>query len=217
MTTKTQKKIGVLALQGAFAKHKAMLERLGASVILVRTPEDLLKCDGLIIPGGESTTIYRQMNFIELIAPLLKFAEKKPVFGTCAGLILISKDLINGSLTQPLGLIDVTVERNSYGRQIDSFQTELEVLLSKTSRSVTAFFIRAPRIRRCGSDVKVLATYSSEPVLVQQGFHLGSTFHPELTSDTLIHEYFLALVDSNKGPHAPLRAECRSTEAPQVE
>ena len=175
-----------------------MIEKLGAAVILVRTPEDLRKCDGLIIPGGESTTIYRQMNFIELVTPLLEFAEKKPVFGTCAGLILMSKDLINGSLTQPLGLLDITVERNSYGRQIDSFQTQLAVSLSKTPRAVSAFLIRAPRIRRCGSDVKVLATYASEPVLVQQRFHLGSTFHPELTSDTFIHEYFLSLVGDNK-------------------
>lgn len=198
MTAKTQKKIGVLALQGAFAKHKAMIERLGGAVILVRTPEDLIKCDGLIIPGGESTTIYRQMNFIELVAPLLEFAKKKPVFGTCAGLILMSKDLINGSTTQPLGLLDVTVERNSYGRQIDSFQTELEVMLSKSPKTVSAFFIRAPKIRRCGPDVKVLANFASEPVLVQQGFHLGATFHPELTADTFIHEYFLSIVDNNK-------------------
>lgn len=198
MIIKAQKKIGVLALQGAFAKHKAMIEKLGAAVILVRTPEDLQKCDGLIIPGGESTTIYRQMNFIDLVTPLCEFAKSKPVFGTCAGLILMSKDLINGSLTQPLGLLDITVERNSYGRQIDSFQTKLEITLTKNNRAVSAFFIRAPRIRRCGPDVKVLATFSSEPVLVQQGYHLGATFHPELTSDTFIHEYFLALIDDNK-------------------
>lgn len=198
MTTKHQSRIGVLALQGAFAKHQAMIEKLGAEVLLVRTPADLKKCDGLIIPGGESTTIYRQMNFIELVEPLLKFAEKKPVFGTCAGLILMSKDLINGSLTEPFGLLDITVERNSYGRQIDSFQVPLDVSLSKTSQAVAAFFIRAPKILRCGSDVKVLASYSSEPVLVQQGFHLGATFHPELTSDTFIHEHFLSLVDDIK-------------------
>lgn len=198
MTTMIQKKIGVLALQGAFAKHKSMLEKLEVAVILVRTPEDLQQCDGLIIPGGESTTIYRQMNFIELVAPVCEFAKTKPVFGTCAGLILMSKDLINGSLTQPFGLLDVTVERNSYGRQIDSFQTELEISLMKTSKAVSAFFIRAPRIRRCGSDIKILAKYCDEPVLVQQKFHLGATFHPELTADTFIHEYFLSLVDESK-------------------
>lgn len=198
MTAKHHSIIGVLALQGAFAKHQAMIEKLGGQVLLVRTPADLQKCDGLIIPGGESTTIYRQMNFINLVEPLVEFAEKKPVFGTCAGLILMSKDLINGSLTEPLGLLDITVERNSYGRQIDSFQVPLDVSLAKTNRPVAAFFIRAPRIRRCGSDVKVLASYESEPVLVQQGFHLGATFHPELTSDTFIHEHFLSLVDDIK-------------------
>lgn len=199
MSAHDKKIIGVLALQGAFAKHREMIERLGAQALLVRTPDDLRRCDGLILPGGESTTIFRQMNFIELIPPLLKFAETKPLFGTCAGLILMSTDLINGSKTQPLGILDVTVERNSYGRQIDSFQTNLEVAFSKTHRvAVPGFFIRAPKIRRCGSDVKVLAVYESEPVLVQQGFHLGATFHPELTTDTGIHDYFLSLVDKQK-------------------
>lgn len=198
MIIKNRLKIGVLALQGAFAKHEAMIADLGVAVIQVRTPGDLQSCDGLIIPGGESTTIFRQMNFIELIEPLIQFATKRPVFGTCAGLILISKDLINGSLTKPFGLLDVTVERNSYGRQIDSFQTLLEISLPPKKSVVPALFIRAPRIRRCGPDVRVLATHSSEPVLVQQGIHLGATFHPELTTDASIHEYFLSMVADTK-------------------
>lgn len=196
--SKVQKTIGVLALQGAFAKHKAMIEKLGAAVILVRTPSDLLKCDGLIIPGGESTTIYRQMKFINLIEPLREFAQSKPLFGTCAGLILISRELINGSSTLPLGFLDITVERNSYGKQVDSFQTQLDVKLSKDSQLISAFFIRAPRIRHCGPEVQVLATFESEPVLVRQGIHLGATFHPELTSDTCIHEYFLSLINDQQ-------------------
>lgn len=186
--------IGVLALQGAFAKHAEMLKRLGAEVIEVRKPEDLDRCDGLIIPGGESTTIMRQIKFIKLEESLKSFAQKKNIFGTCAGLILISKEIL-GNTMKPFGLIDMSVERNAFGRQADSFSRE--VLIStdaKTAKPYRAFFIRAPRIRHIGSDVKVLAAIDGEPILVQQGNHLAATFHPELTDDPAIHAYFLKLV-----------------------
>ncbi len=187
--------VGVLALQGAFAKHQDALERLGVTTLQVRKPVDLLLCDGLIIPGGESSTIFRQMKYIELINPLLEFAKTKPIFGTCAGLILMSKKIMNFPL-EPFGILDVVVERNAYGRQIASFSTEIDIptLLNKCD----ALFIRAPRIVQCGPDVQILATYEDEPVLVQQGHHLGATFHAELTTDTVVHEYFLSIITNVK-------------------
>lgn len=198
MITISHLKIGILALQGAFAKHETKINELGAATSLIRTPGDLQDCDALIIPGGESTTIFKQMNFIELKKPILQFAAKKPVFGTCAGLILMSKEIINSSLPEPLGLLDVSVERNSFGRQIESFNANLEICLQGKKLNTSALFIRAPRIRRCGPEVKILASYEGEPVLVQQGDFLGSTFHPELTSETCIHDYFLSLVKQSK-------------------
>ncbi|MBA3603280.1 MAG: pyridoxal 5'-phosphate synthase glutaminase subunit PdxT [Parachlamydiaceae bacterium] len=187
--------VGVLALQGAFAKHQETLKVLGVTSLQVRKPEDLLLCDGLIIPGGESTTIFRQMKYIELINPLMEFAKTKPIFGTCAGLILMSKKIRNFPL-EPFGILDVIVERNAFGRQIASFSTEIDIpkLLNKSD----AFFIRAPSIVQCGPDVQILATYEDEPVLVQQGHHLGATFHTELTSDTVLHEYFLSIITNVK-------------------
>lgn len=191
--------IGVLALQGAFAKHLAMLESLGVEAIDVRKPEDLAKCDGLIIPGGESTTMYRQLDYIKLTKPLQEFAKTKPLFGTCAGLILMSNEIISDTM-KPFGILDVVVERNAFGRQYESFTVDLEAHLTGKKQQVSALFIRAPRIRHCGADVKVLASYEKEPVLVKQGMHLGATFHPELTGCTLIHQYFIEIVKSAKTP-----------------
>lgn len=187
--------VGVLALQGAFAKHQDVLKGLGVLTLQVRKPEDLELCDGLIIPGGESSTIFRQMDYIGLIKPLAEFAKNKPIFGTCAGLILMSKEVLNSPL-QPLGILDITVERNAFGRQIESFSTEIEIptLLNVTQ----ALFIRAPRIKHYGPNVQVLATYADEPVLVRQGHHLGATFHAELTLDTVVHEYFLSIISNYK-------------------
>jgi 5'-phosphate synthase pdxT subunit len=183
--------IGVLALQGAFAKHISMLQSIGIQAIDVRKPQDLEQCDGLIIPGGESTTIYRQLNFIKMIDPLKSFAEKKPLFGTCAGLILMSSEILGDPMT-PFKLLNVEVERNAFGRQYESFTTNLETTFSKDL--ITAVFIRAPRIKACGVGVQVLARLEKEPVLVQQGFHLGASFHPELTHDTSVHQYFASIV-----------------------
>ncbi|MGZ3632705.1 MAG: pyridoxal 5'-phosphate synthase glutaminase subunit PdxT [Parachlamydiaceae bacterium] len=188
-------KIGVLALQGAFAKHQEVFAKLGVPTIQVRIPKELEQCDGLVIPGGESSTIYRQMDFIHLIESVKQFSKSKPVFGTCAGLILMSSQIENSTLVKPFGLLDISVERNAYGRQIESFRAKFEVsFISSKKEWVEAFFIRAPRIRQCGSEVRVLATYQNEPVLVQQGIHLGATFHAELVDETCLHEYYLSLV-----------------------
>jgi 5'-phosphate synthase pdxT subunit len=198
MTSFSSLRIGVLALQGAFAKHESAISALGATAVQVRTPEELQKCDGLIIPGGESSAIFKQMQFIKLIDPLLVFASTKPIFGTCAGMILMSKEIIGGPPTVPLGLVDIVVERNAYGRQVDSFSTELEINLANKKKNISVFFIRAPRVKSCGPDVNVLANYMEEPVLMQQGHHLVASFHSELTSDVSLHEYFLSLVLASK-------------------
>ncbi len=186
--------IGVLALQGAFGKHIAMLESLGVHALDVRKPEQLEACQGLIIPGGESTTIMRQLNFIDFADSLTKFSKTKPLFGTCAGLILMSQEII-GDPMQPFQILDISVERNAFGRQYESFCVNLSTtLLSAKPELIPAVFIRAPRIRHCGPEVEVLSTFEGEPVLVQQGFHLGATFHPELTHSNIIHKYFVSLV-----------------------
>lgn len=191
--------VGVLALQGAFAKHAEMLRSLGVSVIEVRTPADLSRCDGLVIPGGESTTMVRQIKFIELEEPLKIFSTHKPIFGTCAGMILISNKIIADSM-KPFGFLDISVERNAFGRQVESFVIPLELNLYKDSSPIIfeGLFIRAPRIREVGPDVEVLAEFQGEPVLVRQGKHLASSFHPELTSDNAVHAYFIKLIEQEK-------------------
>lgn len=191
--------IGVLALQGAFAKHIASLRRLGVTPCEVRYPEDLNACDGLILPGGESTTILRLMRFSKMEEALRSFAIKKPVFGSCAGLILMSREVYGYPMT-PLNLLDIAVERNAYGRQIESFSAELEMHCpAKTQHQhCHVVFIRAPRIRQVGPDVHVLSSLKNEPVLVQQGHHLGASFHIELTDDLTLHHYFVHLVKQAK-------------------
>ena len=189
----SKRRIGVLALQGAFAKHIEVLKAMGVEAIEVRTPTELVKCEGLIIPGGESTTIFKHLHFIKMLDEIAKFSQEKPMFGTCAGLILMSKKILSPGV-KPFGIIDVAVERNAFGRQAESFEIPLEVQLSPNNRfAFTGVFIRAPRIREWGSDVKILSEYNNEPVLVQHGFHMGATFHPELTHDYRIHEHFLSL------------------------
>lgn len=186
--------VGVLALQGAFAKHIEVIKSLGITAKEVRYPKDLEECNGLIIPGGESTTMTKQMEVVGLREKIISFAARKPIFGTCAGLILMSRE-VQGNSIIPFGVLDVAVERNAFGRQADSFRADIEINLPQMRmKSVPAFFIRAPRIRECGSEVKVLARYEDEPILIQQGFHLGATFHPELSNDPTIHKYFLSLL-----------------------
>lgn len=193
--------VGVLALQGAFFKHIEMLRKAGAIAVEVRKPQDLIKCDGLIIPGGESTTISKLLSFIGLTDPIKEFSRNKPIFGTCAGLIVMSHEILgnggNEVSPQSFDLLNITVERNAYGRQTESFQDEVQIAIKPSSTtSFPAIFIRAPRIKHVSKDVKVLAEYKGEPVLVQQGFHLGATFHPELSNKSLIHSYFLKLIQS---------------------
>ncbi len=183
-------RVGVLALQGDFEAHRKAIERTGACASEVRTAEDLARVDGLIIPGGESTTMLKLLDLENMLEPIRSFGEHKPIFGTCAGAILLAKEVLHppqGSL----GLMDITVERNGYGRQVDSRIAEID-LDGKTTEAV---FIRAPIIRRAGPDTKVLATYAGDPVLVEQGRHLAATFHPELGTGFDIHERFIRKIE----------------------
>ncbi len=186
-------KIGVLALQGDFAEHAAMLKRLGADVAEVRLPRDLDGLHGLILPGGESTTIGKLAVMYGLMEPLRQFAQTRPLWGTCAGAIFLSKD---ARREQPLlGLMDITVARNAFGRQVDSFEVGLTVpALSEPERPFHAVFIRAPLIESVGPGVQVIAALpDGRIVAAQQGRLLATSFHPELTGDERFHRYFLAL------------------------
>lgn len=186
-------KVGVLALQGDFEAHGRAIARAGAEAVAVRTAEDLNAVDGLIIPGGESTTMLKLLEIESLFQPLQEFGAKKPVFGTCAGAILLASEVLNPA--QPsLALLDLTVERNAYGRQIDSRIAQIEV----DGHPTEAVFIRAPVIRRIGPDANVLATYLDTPVLIEQGRHMAATFHPELGSDNRIHRHFLKKIADEK-------------------
>jgi 5'-phosphate synthase pdxT subunit len=197
--------IGVLALQGDFAAHAAALERLGAPVRLVRTPADLAGLDGLVIPGGESTTMLKLLAERGLEAALRAFVAAKPTFGTCAGLILLARG-VSDPAQASFGVLDVDVARNAYGRQIDSFvgDVDLDPALDRDrdpSPPIQGVFIRAPRIRRIGPGVRVLGrlTDTGEPVLVAEGELLAATFHPELTSDSRVHRHFLDRLSSSEG------------------
>lgn len=186
------KRIGVLGLQGAYAKHLAILQQLDVQAVDVRKAEDLEKCHGLIIPGGESTTMTKLINEIDMHDALLKFSVDRPVFGTCAGMILMATK-VDDDRVETLNLLDIEVERNAYGRQIDSFIDELDVTTNGQAFSMRGVFIRAPRIKNMGDEVEVLASVNGEPVLVQQGHHMAAAFHPELTGETRIHNYFSTL------------------------
>lgn len=190
-----KKRVGILALQGDFEAHSQALERAGAEPVLVRTAVDLKSIDGLVIPGGESTTMLKLLNFMDLKGPLREFADERPVFGTCAGAILLAKE-VRSPEQESLGLIDLTVERNGYGRQIDSRVAHIHPEADFAKRAGTgdmeAVFIRAPIIRRTGPEVRVLAQYEGDPVLVEEGRHLVATFHPELTEDSRVHKLFLS-------------------------
>ena len=189
-------KIGVLALQGDFALHVEALGRCGPAVevVEVRKPEQLDGLDGLIIPGGESTTLLKLMDTWGFVPALEKFhADGKPIFGTCAGLIVTAREVTNPPQFS-LGLIDVGVERNAYGRQRESFETRGTAVLDGRSAPVEMVFIRAPRIRRVGPGVQTLARHGDEPVMARQGTVLVATFHPELTDDPTVHEYFCRMI-----------------------
>ena len=187
------KVVGVLALQGAVTEHIQMLERLDVKGVAVKYPADLDNIDGLIIPGGESTAISRLIQQNGLYETIQRFAMSHPVMGTCAGLILCAKNIIksDGKVT-PLELMDMTVERNGFGRQIDSFEANLSV--KSISDDIPAVFIRAPFIQSVGEDVDVLATIENKIVMVEQGNVLVMAFHPELTADTRIFQYFIKTI-----------------------
>jgi 5'-phosphate synthase pdxT subunit len=186
------KTIGVLAIQGDFSKHIAVLEALGVRGVEVRENADLDKIDGLILPGGESTTIGKLLERYGMIETLRQFSlDGRPIFGTCAGIILLSKS-IQGSTQQKLDLLDIDVKRNAYGRQIESFEADIPCPLIGEI-PIRAVFIRAPIVSNLGKNVEVLAQYEGNPVFIRQGKILGCTFHPELTGDLRIHRFFLSL------------------------
>ena len=191
-------KIGVLALQGDFSEHISMLRRLNVDASEIRLPEHVNGLDGLIIPGGESTTIGKLAVAYNLMEPLKLFGKRRAIWGTCAGAIFLSKEI---GRDQPLlGLMDIKVQRNAFGRQIDSFETDLDIPELKqatgTKDDYHAVFIRAPIIESVSGDAKILASVSDGRIVAaQQGHLLATSFHPELTNDTRFHEYFLTLVD----------------------
>lgn len=203
-------KIGVLALQGDFALHEQALRRccresrglsqgrggepLEIEIVQVRKPDELMEVNGLVIPGGESTTLLRLMEDWGFVPALEKHhAQRRPVFGTCAGAIVLARDVENPPQFS-LGFIDLTVERNAYGRQRESFEARALALLDGSPTPIELVFIRAPRIRRVGPGVEVLASHGGDCVLARQGHVLVSTFHPELTDDTTVHAYFCRMV-----------------------
>lgn len=188
--------IGVLALQGAFARHVKVLERCGVIAREIRRTDQLDDLDGLVIPGGESTTMIKLLTAFDLVEPLDKLIDGGlPVFGTCAGMILLARDVIDGHPDQlSFDAIDLDVRRNGYGRQINSFEAEIDVSGIDGS-SMTAVFIRAPVVTRTGPEVDVLATLDDHPVLCRQDRILVSSFHPELTDDDRLHQLFIKSID----------------------
>ncbi len=192
-------KVGVLALQGDFREHVEMLAGLGSEAVEVRVPNQLTECDSLIIPGGESTTIGKLAKAFELMEPLREFGDRRPIWGTCAGAILLSQ---GEQRDQPfLGLMDITVQRNAFGRQVDSFETELKVSeLEMPEKPFRAIFIRAPMISRVGENVEVICRLPTNQestndgiVAARQGRFLATCFHPELTEDPRFHRYFIQM------------------------
>ena len=194
--------IGILALQGDFQAHAEMLSKMEVPTRLVRKGSDLASLSGLILPGGESSTFLKLMDEEKLWEPLRKFAKDHPVFGTCAGAILMA-DKVEGPSQQSLGLIRMTIKRNAYGRQLSSAIRHADAAKElnigrKAGPPLEAVLIRAPIITEVGPDVQVLATMDGQPVVVRQGNYLATTFHPELTSDTRIHRYFTRLVSNDE-------------------
>jgi len=192
--------VGVLSLQGAFKEHINRLKECGVSAVEVRFPEQLDKIDGLIIPGGESTTINKLLDKYKFKDKLDKFnRENKPIFGTCAGLILLAKN-IEGE-DKGLGYINIAVRRNAYGRQVESFEELLDISLDRYENGgkFKSVFIRAPKIISAGKEVTVLARYKGDIVLVKENNVMVSAFHPELTDDLRIHKYFINMIKNYKG------------------
>ncbi|MGH7299204.1 MAG: pyridoxal 5'-phosphate synthase glutaminase subunit PdxT [Candidatus Rokuibacteriota bacterium] len=187
-------KIGVLALQGDFSLHRKALDRIGVESVEVRMPRQLDEVSGLIMPGGESTTLLKLMDAWDFVPALEKFhVAGRPIFGTCAGLILLARE-VQSPAQLSLGLIDLTVERNAYGRQKESFESVGTGDLGQGTRPLKMVFIRAPRIRRLGAAVRPLAEHRAECVMAREGSVLVAAFHPELTDESAVHEYFAGMV-----------------------
>ncbi len=186
--------VGVLALQGAFEAHQHVLRDLGVESVQVRTPSDLESVDALVMPGGESTTMSHLLQTSGLFNSIdARLKQGMPVFGTCAGMILLAKGVLDGRSDQrSFGAIDIDVKRNAYGRQIDSFETDISI--DGMVEDFHAVFIRAPQIARLGDDVTVLARHNQDVVLARQGSVMVASFHPELTSDSRIHSMFIGLL-----------------------
>jgi 5'-phosphate synthase pdxT subunit len=187
-------RVGVLALQGDFALHEKALTAAGARPVQVRKPAELDDVAGLVMPGGESTTLLKLMDAWDFAPALRRFhADERPIFGTCAGLILLARE-VQSPAQASLGFIDVCAERNAYGRQKESFETELVADLGQGKRPIRAVFIRAPRLRRLGPGVRCLAERDGECVMAREGTVLVAAFHPELTEDLSVHRYFLEML-----------------------
>jgi 5'-phosphate synthase pdxT subunit len=193
--TAISKTVGILAIQGDYERHRHQIELVGARPVEVRLPRDLEALDALIIPGGESTTMNIMIDRFKLREPLIRFGRSNPTFGTCAGMIMLGKNIANNlSRVQPLGLMDIDVDRNGYGRQVHSFEEKLDASLAGREVRLTATFIRAPRIVRLGDGIETLAVWKDDPVLIRQGRLLAAAFHSELDDDTALLEYFLTKV-----------------------
>ncbi|CAK7192885.1 Pyridoxal 5'-phosphate synthase subunit PdxT [Commensalibacter sp. Nvir] len=187
------RKVGVLALQGAVSEHIKSLQRLGTEAIAIKSISDLNSVNGLIIPGGESTSISRLIQEVNLYDPIKEFAHRFPVFGTCAGMILCASSITdNAERLKPLALMDIAVTRNGFGRQIDSFEVNLDI--NHVGQSIPTVFIRAPYVVSAGADVEILAQFDNKIVMVEQGNMLACAFHPELTNNTQVLNYFLAKI-----------------------
>ena len=175
-------------MQGDFSLHHDALERIGIESVPVKTPSDLDQIDGLVIPGGESTTMSLLINTYNMFEPLVRFAMSNPVMGTCAGLILMA-EVVNDDRIDPLGLIDIVIERNAYGRQIESSKQKVEFVFSDNHKiKLSTTLIRAPRITRLSDDIKVLGEYNNSPIAILSGHHLGLSFHPELDKIDIFHQ-----------------------------
>lgn len=195
------KTIGILALQGDYEAHRKVLEeRLQSKTAEVRTPKDLAAVDALILPGGESTTMSKLLDRIGLVAPIRARVEAgMPVYGTCAGMILMAKSIADRPDQLTLDLMDITVARNAFGRQVDSFESELTISVAGNEEALRAVFIRAPYVVATGPTVEVLATFEGKIVAVRQGFRLATAFHPELTDNDSVHALFVTIVAESGG------------------
>jgi 5'-phosphate synthase pdxT subunit len=187
-------KIGILDIQGSVEEHFAALSKCGLEVVLVKKIADFDEVSGLIIPGGESTTIGKLLEKFELDKAIIaKFKKGMAIWGTCAGAILLAKRIVEDSKVNGLKLMDVEVSRNAYGRQIDSFETEINFGVGKDSKKIPAVFIRAPKISSIGKNVKILAKYKNEIIAAREGKLLATTFHPEMTNNLEVHKYFVKM------------------------